>query len=81
MRFNENNLIAATYSKVLNENIGQVAKGVTYDIDNRDISTTWLQLPNNTYVEVDPWELVLNALENAGLDEEATQIEAMMARL
>lgn len=37
-----------------------------YDIDNRDISTTWLILNDSNYLEVDPWELVINAIENSG---------------
>ena len=36
-----------------------------FDIDNRDLNTTWLHLEDGTIVEVDPMELFKNALENA----------------
>ena len=32
--------------------------------DNRDMSETWLTLPDGTVVDVDPVELFKNALEN-----------------
>jgi len=35
-----------------------------YSIDNRDIITTWLVMDNGDYIEVDPWKLVINAIEN-----------------
>lgn len=42
-----------------------------YDLDNRDMNTTWLWLEffesPEGYVEVDPWDLVCNAIENLGL--------------
>jgi hypothetical protein len=35
--------------------------------DNRDVNTTWLWIEPNAYVEVDPVDLLLNALENANV--------------
>ena len=35
-----------------------------YDVDNRDIRTTWLTLSDETYLEIDPVEIMDNALEN-----------------
>ena len=35
------------------------------ETDNRDMNTTWL-FP--AAIEVDPWDLVVNAIENAVLD-------------
>ncbi len=45
-----------------------MAKRTTVYTDNRDISTTNLILDNGDQVEVDPLELFVNALENAGLE-------------
>ena len=36
-----------------------------YEIDNRDLGTTWLTLPDGTTLEVNPWKLLSNAIENA----------------
>lgn len=36
-----------------------------YEIDNRDTAETELILPDGTTVEVLPWDLVRNILENA----------------
>lgn len=32
--------------------------------DNRDLTTTWLWTDNHKFIEVNPWDLVKNALEN-----------------
>ena len=37
-----------------------------YEIDNRDTSTTTLRLRDGTEVDVDPFELMINLIENAG---------------
>ena len=34
------------------------------NVDNRDIGTTWLWTSDMVYIEVSPWDLVMNALEN-----------------
>ena len=34
------------------------------ETDNRDVTCTWLTLPDGTVVDVDPVELFKNALEN-----------------
>jgi hypothetical protein len=34
------------------------------DTDNRDSRTTWLLLEDGNFVEVDPYELLLNVVEN-----------------
>ena len=36
-----------------------------FETDNRDLSETWLHLPDGTIVQVDPIKLFQNALENA----------------
>jgi hypothetical protein len=51
-------------------------------VDNRDLSTTWLSDPvdaartdgveEGIVFEVDPWDLVENAIENAGIGDAAT---------
>lgn len=45
-----------------------------HEIDNRDTLTTWLWIDKygskEGYIEVDPWDLVENTIENAGLSEE-----------
>lgn len=38
---------------------------VEHDVDNRGFDCTWLVMKDGQYVEVDPWELARNALENA----------------
>lgn len=61
------------YAKsLLREELNQspeMAVGVEFQIDNRDIGTTWLTLPDGNHIEVDPWELLENALENANRDD------------
>lgn len=39
-----------------------------YTVDNRDPSTTWLTLSDGSYIEVDPFDLLRNSLENLGED-------------
>ena len=49
--------------------------GTPDDINNRDLMTTWV----GCTVEVNPWELVKNALENAVLYEPA--LEEFLSKL
>lgn len=39
-----------------------------YTIDNRDTSTTWLWI-GDSYIEVNPYELMVNVIENSHLEE------------
>jgi chemotaxis protein histidine kinase CheA len=39
--------------------------------DNRDFRTTWLWIDNKRYVEVDPLDLLKNAIENCDEQEQA----------
>ncbi len=36
-----------------------------HDVDNRGFDCTWLVMSDGQYLQVDPWELARNALENA----------------
>ena len=52
-----------------------------YDVDNKDVETTWLWIDLHEspegYLEVDPWKLVCDAIENLELSvEEQTQLLA-----
>ena len=39
-----------------------------HSIDNRDMVTTWLWIEDkNEYIEIDPWDLVENVLDNMPL--------------
>ena len=39
-----------------------------HSIDNRDMATTWLWIEDkNEYIEIDPWDLVENVLDNMPL--------------
>jgi hypothetical protein len=43
-----------------------------YELDNRDTGTTWIWLDKDLLeqpIEVNPWDLVINALENSPLTE------------
>ena len=47
-----------------------MAARMDYQVDNRDLTTTWLHPLNaGGYIEVDPFELLSNTLENAGFPE------------
>ncbi len=46
------------------------ATSITPRIDNRDFRTTWLWINNNEYVEVDPVELLYNAVDNLPEEEQ-----------
>lgn len=37
---------------------------IPYDVDNRDVNTTWIQTSEG-YLEVYPWDLVDNVIENS----------------
>jgi hypothetical protein len=39
-------------------------------VDNRDTRTTWLWIDTTHYIEVDPYELLRNALENSPIADE-----------
>jgi len=41
-----------------------------FRIDNRDTNTTWLVMDDDSYVEVDIFELIENSIENNIEDEE-----------
>lgn len=45
-----------------------------HDVDNRDINTTWLWIDQyespEGFIEVDPWELLTDAIENLGFLQE-----------
>lgn len=46
-------------------------------VDNRDFRTTWVWIDDNKYVEIDPLDLVRNAIENLPEDEQAPLLDAL----
>jgi hypothetical protein len=44
-----------------------------YDVDNRDLDTTEITLSNGETIEVRPWELIENAIENFVPEEEEAE--------
>lgn len=50
-------------------------------IDNRDLSETWLNLPNGQVVEVNPIDLAINALENAHEQMDYHELIELLKRL
>lgn len=57
---------------------------VEHDVDNRGFDCTWLVMKDGQYVQVDPWELARNALENAadGMDwAEYERVDAFLRSL
>ena len=65
--------------KVVKEEV-EMAGEIEFQIDNRDISTTWLTLPDGNYIEIDPWEILSNALENAGRDDLLADLEELKSK-
>jgi hypothetical protein len=63
-----------------NKITGKEAKCYQFQIDNRGLEQTYLVLEGtNNYIDIDPWDLVENAIENCGFKEkdEAKFIELL----
>lgn len=48
-----------------------------YETDNRDLSTTWIKLPDGQVVEVLPWDLVRNCIENLTDDPDCVYLKRL----
>lgn len=47
------------------------------EVDNRDFRTTWLWIDDDHYIEVDPLELLENAIDNITLEGSALYRDAL----
>lgn len=52
-----------------------------YKIDNRDTTETWLHLKDEAIVSVNPFELVLNVIQNCGNPPEQDALKVLLDRI
>jgi hypothetical protein len=52
-------------------------KEQTYTTDNRDTTTTTIHLEDGSFINVDPFDLLINAIENSGSENEEKHINTI----
>jgi hypothetical protein len=57
--------------------VNRLIRADEFELDNRDLMTTWIELKNGDVIEVDPWALVLNVIRNYTDDGEVIRTAEM----